>query len=90
MNTPTITMHKRDENGWQEVKTHYADSTKWDDIDRGWISELFSSASNVLTVGNIMYELNPTYRPTEEHKAMMSKALADDYTISQQRGWSTE
>lgn len=56
-NSMNITLHERDENGWYKVKTLPSDSPRWDDIDREWIDELFHCCTDVLTVGNIMYQL---------------------------------
>ena len=90
MTNLTVTLHQRGDNGWQEIATHYADSARWSKIDRMWIEELLSRGFDSLTTGDVIYELNQKYKPTEDHKAIMRKGLADDYTTSQQKGWTTE
>jgi hypothetical protein len=53
-----ITLHQKTErDGWQAVKTLPSDSADWDDIDQEWISELFHCATNCLTIGHTMYQL---------------------------------
>ena len=55
---PVIRFHQRLKHGWQHSSTAEAYDTKaWDAQDRKWIDTLLASGDTVLTVGNIMYEL---------------------------------
>ena len=53
-----ITLHKKhDVNGWQAITTLPSDSPLWDKADVEWIDTLFKCCTDVLTVGDTMYEL---------------------------------
>ena len=53
-----ITMHvmtKHD--GWQRQCTRPYQHPRWDDFDRAWIDEMLRDGSEVLTIGEIMYNV---------------------------------
>ena len=52
-----ITIHQRGAHGWESVKTLPSDSPSWDKIDKEWIDELFHCCTDVLTIGDTMYQL---------------------------------
>jgi hypothetical protein len=52
-----ITLHQQGQHGWEKIKTLPSDSKEWDKIDQEWITELFYCCTDVLTVGDTMYQL---------------------------------
>jgi hypothetical protein len=53
-----ITLHKKhDTYGWQAITTLPSDSPLWDKADVEWIDTLFKCCTDVLTVGDTMYQL---------------------------------
>ena len=58
MQTLYITLHQKNDNGWEKIKTLPSDSKQWDKVDQEWITELFYCSTDCITVGHTMYTLN--------------------------------